>query len=186
MPKLIQPGNSKLHNMYMFNIPASPSICNTICKGCYAHKEQTRFPAVLAARERRFLESQQPNFDVHISSELSRLRKLPKYFRIHASGDFYSQPYIDAWTNIVTANPSITFYAYTKRLSDFDFTSLASLPNMVLINSLHFGKLNYGPLSEAPSNAFICPSYTGATCGDTCTYCMSKQAQTHSVWFKQH
>lgn len=186
MPKLIQPGNSKLHNMYMFNIPATKDICGRICPGCFAIREQKRFPTVIEARNKRLEASKQEDFITTIISEINSLRTKPKWFRLHASGEFYSQPYIDSWQVIVESFPSIVFYAYTKRLREFDFSKLASLPNFILINSLHFGKLNYGPLSEAPSNAFICPSYTGATCGDSCTYCLSKQAQTHSVWFKQH
>lgn len=32
--KLIQKGNSKLHNMYMWNMPATKEVCNRICPGC--------------------------------------------------------------------------------------------------------------------------------------------------------
>lgn len=184
--KLIQKGNSKLHNMYMFNLPATHAICNRICPGCYAAREQTRFPAILTARESRYTASIAPTFASTIISEINSLRTKPPYFRIHASGEFYSQAYIDSWHTIASAFPSITFYAYTKRLAHFDFSSLSSLPNFVLINSLHFRGLNYGPISSAPADAFICPSHSGATCGDSCTYCMTKTAQTNSVWFIKH
>ncbi len=184
--KLIQKGNSKLHNMYMFNLPATHAICNRICPGCYAAREQTRFPAILTARESRYTASTSPTFASTIISEINSLRTKPLYFRIHASGEFYSQAYIDSWYTIASSFPSITFYAYTKRLAHFDFSSLSSLSNFVLINSLHFRGLNYGPLSSAPTDAFICPSHSGATCGDSCTYCMTKTAQTDSVWFIKH
>lgn len=184
--KLIQKGNSKLHNMYMFNLPATHAICNRICPGCYAAREQTRFPVILTARESRYTASIAPTFASTIISEINSLRTKPLYFRIHASGEFYSQAYIDSWYTIASSFPSITFYAYTKRLAHFDFSSLSSLPNFVLINSLHFRGLNYGPASSAPADAFICPSHSGATCGDSCTYCMTKTAQTNSVWFIKH
>lgn len=184
--KLIQKGNSKLHNMYMFNLPATHAICNRMCPGCYAAREQTRFPAILTARESRYTASIAPTFASTIVSEINSLRTKPLYFRIHASGEFYSQAYIDSWYTIASSFPSITFYAYTKRLAHFDFSSLSSLPNFVLINSLHFRGLNYGPASSAPADAFICPSHSGATCGDSCTYCMTKTAQTNSVWFIKH
>lgn len=184
--KLIQKGNSKLHNMYMFNLPATHAICNRICPGCYAAREQTRFPAILTARESRYTASISPTFASTIISEITSLRTKPLYFRIHASGEFYSQTYIDSWYTIASSFPSITFFAYTKRLAHFDFSSLSSLPNFVLINSLHFRGLNYGPLSSAPTDAFICPSHSGATCGQSCVYCMTKTAQTNSVWFIKH
>lgn len=184
--KLIQPGNSKLNNTHMFNLPATKSVCNRICKGCYAAREQARFPSVLNARENRLTASKSPDFSDNIISELSRLRNKPKYFRVHASGEFYSQSYISSWTKIAKANPSITFYAYTKRLNDFDFSDLSSLDNFVLINSLHFNKLNYGPVEQAPANAFICPSSKDIRCGIECTWCMTKEAQSNGVFFKQH
>ncbi|MHB8098110.1 MAG: GP88 family protein [Sulfuricurvum sp.] len=184
--KLIQPPNSKLNNTYLFNLPATQQVCNRICPGCYAAKEQVRFPSVLAARESRLTASAAPDFATRIISELGSLHKPPAFFRIHASGEFYSQPYVDSWSTIAAQFPDIVFYAYTKRLTDFDFTAFKSLPNTVLINSLHFGKLNYGPLSAAPANAFVCPSSASVHCGLQCTYCMTKTAEQNGVYFVKH
>ena len=184
--KLIQPGNTKLNNTMMFNLPATLEVCGRLCAGCYAAREQVRFPSILVARDNRYLASQQSDFADKIIAELTKLKKKPLYFRIHASGEFYSQTYINHWQKIASSFPSITFYAYTKRLQDFDFTQLSSLPNFVLINSLHFGKLNYGPESAAPTNAFICPSSSSIKCGIHCSYCMTKTAQTNGVYFRKH
>lgn len=188
MTKLIQKGNSKLVNMYMFNLPASKEVCGRLCPGCYAHREQQRYPTVLPARTMRYESSLQLDFVSRVRSELSSLKSPPKYFRVHASGDFYDQAYIQKWHQIITSFPNITFYAYTKRKRDFDFTPLESLPNCVIIDSLKFGRINYGELSKAPSGAFICPHQKGSdvVCGQTCTYCMSKTAQTDSVYFVKH
>lgn len=184
--KLIQPGNAKLVNIPLFNLPASTSVCGRLCPGCYAHREQIRFPAVLTARQARLTASQQPDFAQRIITELKSRRTLPTYFRVHASGDFYSQAYIDAWHTIATQFPTIGFYAYTKRLADFDFTQLRALPNFVLIDSLHYGGLNYGTIQQAPKNAVICPSHTGAICGQSCTICMDKTVETTGIWFLKH
>lgn len=185
--ELIQKGNAKLKSMYMWNMLTSKEICGRECPNCYSLREQIRFPSVVKARTARYEASKKPNFAIKIIEELNKLRNKPKYFRIHASSEFYSQSYIDSWQTIIEAFPSITFYAYTKRLNDFDFTSISSLSNFVLINSLHFGKLNYGTLEEAPKNSFICPSYQGATCGDSCTYCQTKGlADVRGVWFVKH
>lgn len=185
--KLIQKGNSKLHNMYMFNLPATPVVCKRICPGCYAAREQTRFPAVLKARTKRLNASKDPSFSTTIIAELTSLKTKPKYFRVHASGEFYSQDYISHWELVVKEFPQITFYAYTKRINDFDFSALSALPNFVLINSLQFNKLNYSKLEDAPKDVFICPSYKGATCGESCTYCQTKgQADVNGVWFVKH
>ena len=188
MTKLIQKGNSKLVNMYMFNLPASKEICGRLCPGCYAHSEQLRYPTVLPARTARYESSLQLDFVSRVKSEITALKTKPKYFRIHASGDFYDQAYANKWLQIVKSFPDITFYAYTKRKRDIDFTALESEPNCIIINSLHFGRINYGTLDKAPANAFICPHQKGSdvVCGQSCTWCMSKTAQANSVYFIKH
>lgn len=190
--KLIQKGNSKLVDMIMFNLPASKEVCGRLCNSCYAHREQQRYPTVLPARTMRLEATRQLDFVSRIKSEINSLKTKPKYFRIHASGDFYDQPYINKWVSIIQSFPNIVFYAYTKRKKNFDFSQLESLPNCIIIDSFHFGGLNYGKLEKAPTGAFICPHQKGAniTCGGSgingCTYCMSKQAQINSVFFIQH
>lgn len=188
MSKLTQPGNSKLVDIPLFNLPASKEVCGRLCPGCYAHREQQRYPTVLPARTMRYGASLQLDFVSRVCSELSSMKSPPKYFRIHASGDFYDQAYINKWEAIIRTFPTITFYAYTKRKRDFDFTVLESLPNCVIIDSLKFGRINYGELSKAPAGAFICPHQKGANivCGQHCTYCMTKTAQTNSVYFVKH
>ena len=184
--KLIQPGNSKLHNAYMFNLPATKEVCNRACPGCYAAREQVRFPVILEARTKRLNASLDPTFSTTIITELTSLKTKPKYFRVHASGEFYSQDYISQLEVVAKEFPQITFYAYTKRINDFDFSALSALPNFVLINSLQFNKLNYSKLEDAPKEAFICPSSKEVLCGEHCSYCMTKTAQTNGVWFIKH
>lgn len=188
--ELIQKGNSKLieAGIDMFNLPASMEVCGMLCKGCYAIKEQNRWPSVVVGRERRLEAAKQEDFAVKIQAELDKKRVRPKYFRVHASGDFFSQEYVDAWTLIAQQNTDIVFYAYTKRKHSWDFTSLESLDNFILINSLQTGKINYGPADKAPKDAFICPDVKGAEvrCGIDCTYCMTKTAQNKAPFFIQH
>lgn len=175
-------------NIYMFNLPATREICGMECRGCYAIGEQVRYPNVLPVRQARYEATLQPDFHRKIISEIKALRKRPNKFRVHSSGEFYSQPYVNAWETIAKNFPDITFYAYTKRTKDFDFSKLKALPNFVVINSFHYGGLNYGPLDKAPQNSFICPEQKGAniTCGIDCSYCMDKQAEHKAPYFKQH
>lgn len=188
--KLLQLGNSKLgKDILMFNIPADITICGRKCPGCYSYKAYKIYPNVLPAQQKRYRTSLQENFVDLIISELQVLlkRKMYKYIRWHASaGEFYSQDYINKVIAIAKAFPSLTFYAYTKRTKDFNFSALSSLPNFILIDSFHFGGLNYGPLSSAPIGAFVCPHSTTVECGNHCTYCMTKLAQSNGVYFKQH
>lgn len=187
---LIQQGNSKLKaaGMLMFNLPATREVCNMSCKGCYAMKEQRRFPAVLIAREGRFTEAKKSDFVEKIQGELDRKRKRPKYFRIHSSGEFFSQEYVNDWQQIAEQNPDIIFYAYTKRCKDFDFEGVKALENFILINSLQHKRMNYGPIERAPKGVFVCPEQKGAdiSCGIDCNYCMTKTAQASAPFFVQH
>ena len=187
--KLLQSGNSKLGaKMLMFNIPAAKEICGRKCPGCYSYKAYKIYPNVLPAQQLRYEASQKSTFVNDILSEIKRKRTPFKYIRWHGSaGEFYSQEYIDKVTEIAKNVPTTTtFYAYTKRINDFDFSALSALPNFVLINSLQFNKLNYSKLEEAPEGAFICPSSKEVLCGEHCVYCMTKTAQTDGVWFIKH
>lgn len=188
MKRLLQRGNSKLSsNTLTFNIPASQSICGRVCKGCYSYKAYKMYPNVLPAQESRYQASLQPDFVQRISTELTRTRKPFKYVRIHASaGEFYASEYISKWVAIAKLHPNVIFYAYTKRKSDFDFAKLAALRNFILIDSLHFGRINFGPPTSAPNGAFICPASNSIRCGIECTFCMTKSAQSNGVWFNIH
>ena len=184
---LLKYGNLKLNNTLVFNLPASQETCGRICRNCYAIKAQRMYPNVLPYRNRMLLASQQPDFVQRISDDINSCRKPFKYIRIHESGDFNSQSYIGKWTTIAKSFPQYIFYAYTKRLSEFDFTSFKALPNVVLINSLHFNRINYGKPGTEPPGAFVCPASKSIKCGIECTWCQTKgQADDHGVYFHEH
>jgi len=191
MSKLIQFGNAKLNFPY-FNLPATYEVCKRKCHGCYAAAEEHRWPSVAKARQKRYEAALQPDFVSKIKAELSAVKIQPSTFRVHASGEFFSQQYVDDWYRVASSFPAITFYAYTKRKRHFDFTQLMLLPNFILIDSLQFNKLNYSAIDKVPSNTFLCPHQRGVDieCGGTgangCRYCMTKAAQISSVWFVQH
>ena len=185
---LLTRGNHKLSkNTLIFNLPAIPEVCGRVCPGCYAAKAQRIFPQVLPSRMRKLEISELEEFPSLIIKELTGTKKPFKYVRIHESGDFNSQSYIDKWTTIAKSFPQYIFYAYTKRLLDFDFTNFKALPNVVLINSLHFNRINYGKPGTEPPGAFICPASKSTRCGIECTYCQTKGlADVRGVWFVKH
>lgn len=180
--------NTKLKQQFIFDLPVRKAICGRQCPGCYALKAEKRFPAVLTKRNKLLESSKQPNFSTLIVNELLTSKRSVRTVRIHSSGEFYSQEYIDKWTSIATQLPQFTFYAFTKRLTDFDFSHLMSLPNVVIIDSLMYGKLNYAPANQLLPNVFTCPSTLGKSviCGISCRYCMSKSAQTNGIQFVKH
>ena len=179
-------GNSKLHrSVGIWDLPAGHTTCGIECKGCYALRSQKRFPAVMDKRERNFEFAKSKDFSIDIGKH--------KYVRVHSSGDFFAQSYIDKWIEIAKSNLSTVFYAYTKRLKDFDFTKLKSLPNFVLHNSLlPDGSYNYdkdlGKLQAKCQQSYVCPATTNIAkgCGYDCWWCMDKTNQGIQILFKEH
>ena len=185
--KLLTYENSKLKQQFIFDLPPV-STCNRTCPGCYALKAERRFPAVRNLRSRNYTHSTSPDFASTVVNELSSTRRSARTVRIHSSGDFYSQAYIDSWTQIATTLPHFTFYAFTKRISHFNFSQLMSLPNVIIIDSLMHAPLNYARSNALLPNVFICPATAGAPviCGVSCVYCQSKSAQLNGIQFVQH
>lgn len=203
--KLLKFGNAKLDkSIAIFNLPAVVT-CGRACPGCYALKAEKRFPAVKAARARNLQESRSPLFPVAIAAELESAGGKVKAVRIHESGDFYSPEYVAKWRQVAEMFPAVTFYAYTKRLGAGDgiaaaLRDFAALPNVVIIDSLQYGPVNYGDndfcVRTAGNGAFLCPCGTGKelqdkakglkTCGVTCRYCMTKEAQDNAPVFLKH
>lgn len=193
MKTLLKYENTKLKKQFIFNIPAGKETCGRECPGCYAIKPQKFRPTVLPARQRNFAASKQEDFASNVTVELTKSRRKIKAVRIHESGDFYSQDYVDKWLAVAKANPKTTFYAFTKRLADFDFTDLMARNNVVIINSLAHNKLNYGTIEFLKKHPCtnVCPATVKATkdttiCGVTCDFCMTKRAQDEGITFVQH
>lgn len=68
-------------------------------------------------------------------NEMLKKYKPDQKIRLHDSGDFYSQPYVDKWHEIAKQNPDKKFYTYTKAL-DLNLKKLQNLPNMHVIQSV--------------------------------------------------
>jgi hypothetical protein len=81
---------------------------SSVAYRCYAAAAE-RFPSARGSRWGN-LESFQ---DLHALPELPRAATA---VRIHASGDFFSQGYFDAWLEFIRERPSVDFWAFTKSL----------------------------------------------------------------------
>jgi hypothetical protein len=108
---------------------------------CYSASMEAVYKAQLKQRNYNFELLKACNNDRH---ELMNLinASIPveaQIIRIHVGGDFYSQPYFDAWLNVAMLNREIRFYAYTKSLpfwvSRLDSIKLGEYQNMELIAS---------------------------------------------------
>jgi len=186
--KLLKYENAKLKKQLIFSLPASQEICGQSCPRCYAMKFQRLYPTVLPYRIRMHAASLTSDFVTKVVHEIRSFKKPLEAVRIHESGEFYSQEYIDKWSSVASALPMIKFYAFTKRLANFDFTPLTALPNVTIIDSLQNNRLNYGKLADLPTTGVICPATTAAKarCGIDCMYCWQKQAEQTGVQFIIH
>ncbi len=121
--------NSKLKRagIYAWGIPAYQASngfrtcpgASACIAGCYAKQGFFVMPVVRQAQEDRLALSKKGwTFIDTIDDEIKR-RKVSK-LRVHDSGDFYSQRYLDAWLEIMRRNPRTKFYAYTKMIPLFD------------------------------------------------------------------
>lgn len=126
-------GNDKLskgaHRIIGFGIPADVDVkhpdtgrkfntCSAAlaCKAvCYAKQGAYAFPDTIDARRRALSHSFSETFAADMVAKLGRTQVYDTV-RVHDSGDFYSQEYLEKWYSIARALPRFKFYAYTKRL----------------------------------------------------------------------
>jgi len=108
---------------------------------CYSASMEAVYPAQLKSRDYNFELLKNCNKD---TQELTNLinASIPieaHIIRIHVGGDFYSQPYFDAWLNVAMLNPHRRFYSYTKSLpfwvNRLSSISIGNFPNLELIAS---------------------------------------------------
>lgn len=119
-------GNSKLAktDTVSFNIPAFRSAdgfatcpkagaCATLC---YARQGYYVMPQVAATREFNLgiVRGDLEKFKTLALEDLKKIKNTS--VRVHDSGDFFSQEYLDAWFQIAKSFPEKKFYAYTKSL----------------------------------------------------------------------
>lgn len=180
--KRMSRGNTKLHNMLVFDIPAVQTClnCKTCKETCYAIKSENRYKDTDVYRNNNlhmFL-NEQKTLQLLIEKQLGYSKET--VVRIHGSGDFFNQDYIGFWQSIIIRNPNKRFYAYTKAEGILNFSNINKLKNFNLISSFIDGKLNYGSLEycnmlKEKHNAFICPCGIDKTkkCGIDCLYCVT-------------
>jgi hypothetical protein len=173
----------------VFNLPAARAICGRNCGGCYARKAQV-YPTVRRFRWRNYRAAQRRDWVERIVAEVKAVAGKILAVRVHESGEFFSQQYVDNWVQVARALPGCVFYAYTKRLAELDFSRLRRRPNFVLINSLQYG-VNYGDARVIERyrrrGARVCPAVYGrVSCGSGCNYCLTKVAQRRGVVFHRH
>lgn len=156
-------GNAKLSkDTAVFSLPAGHT-----CMGAHeclsrAHKvtgklkdgKECKFRCYAATVEnlfRNIRKSRWHNFDLLKGKTVEQMRDLIdrsiprkgiKLVRIHASGDFFSQAYFDAWMEVARMNPGLIFYGYTKALP-FWIYRVDSIPANVKLTASIGGRFDY-------------------------------------------
>lgn len=102
-------------------------------KGCYALAGAYRFSIVAQAFEWRLAVTQSTDFVPIMLREIDFTRA--ERIRIHDSGDFYSEEYLNKWLCIINSRPQVEFYAYTKMVSLFNRRKRDIPKNFVLVYS---------------------------------------------------
>lgn len=182
----ISENNFKLHGnksvgFISFNLPARETcpFATEECKRvCFARDPQEMFENVYKSRNSNYEESLKDTFieDMikHIEYQTGRRKFADKkiYFRLHTSGDFYDQDYLDKWvaiTDYFKTNNKIDFACYTKSLPFFKkykidnlnfkivFSVLKDTPDEIIKEALAMGLQCFIALKDfTDKNGFKC------------------------------
>lgn len=168
--------------------PGKTKICSKIC---YATKSERIYGYKVNNKRRLvFEESLKDTFVEKIISELKNMSHITRV-RLHESGDFYSQKYLDKWIKIAKALPHITFLAYTRSFN-LDFSGRPK--NFIVYWSFDASTKTKVPKGRTaklvlkdetpPKNAVTCKHKSRYNyCGRECHICW-KGAK--NVYFIQH
>ena len=193
--KLLKRGNLKLSSRQgVFTLPRCTCIGAGKCRDfCYAKKMEM----MKNVRESRAWKFEQSKTNHFIYDMMKEIRKGGlEVVRVHESGDFYSQEYLEKWRSIALAFPNVKFYAFTKAFQ-LNFSVLPS--NFIVIQS--YGSCHDGLIDEEKNTSRVVDSETmvnygeylcpyGKTwfykCGETCAYCFSDYPKVKHVAFHKH
>jgi hypothetical protein len=184
-------GNRKLpKDIAIFNLPRlitctdSTELCRKVC---YAKKaERECFPACKPQRMRNLFLSYRHDFVESMIKEISGSGR--KKVRIHESGDFYNQEYLEKWFKIIRALPDVIFVAYTKSVLEYK-----NKPNnMILFFSADNSTMLWNMMWYKENKYKNAMAYIDMEMGEhcpgsckTCDRCYHKETAVDTV-FKQH
>lgn len=197
-----QYGNKKLAAdekiaFVVFSLPAvrtCPGATVECMKNCYARRDE-RFIGTRAGRIINEILSRRDDFETVLEDAIRRAVYTKKgdrrkkfvgkeiVFRIHESGDFYSDRYMKAWFHVAAKFPEITFFAYTKSFKMYErcyterpdnFTVRASIwsdttiEELLIINRLHMPI--YTAATDDAIGGMLSNGWKECTC-ESCTAC---------------
>lgn len=129
--------NAKLGDVLNFSLPSvttCPGASEWCLRHCYARRFERLRPSCRKAYEENLILAQ--DTERFIMTMTGVIPRIAPSFRIHVSGDFFSNPYVDAWSEICGEFPNTYFWTYTRSWVDADLREhldrLRSLPNVRL------------------------------------------------------
>ncbi len=174
----ISKGNSKM-TIPTWSLPSHrtcPSKTKLCSKHCYAVKAERQYKQVLPCRKQNYRDSLRGDFVDMLASIIGRGKS--GYFRIHESGDFYSQEYLDKWIAIANRLPDIRFLAFTKCFG-LDYSQVPS--NLVIYWSIWPDTVD-APVKGRFAYAGDCGHDKSVDCAgycDNCMVCFGGQVNVH-------
>lgn len=103
-----------------YSCPGATPLCEKVCYAGRIEKQYKNFMAVMLSNWEALQGKTVGEMGALIShmlvdfvSECER-KNVPKYFRIHHDGDFFSEEYARAWAAVIPSFPEVTFWVYTR------------------------------------------------------------------------
>lgn len=108
----------KLSDGTNFNVCPSAGACASFC---YARSGTYNFSNVKGRHiaNLEYVLNQPDQWLAQMISEINTPKMAGKFVRIHDSGDFFSDYYLEMWLTIMRSANHVGFYAYTKQVSMF-------------------------------------------------------------------
>lgn len=187
---ILKAGNSKLgKDVFDFSLPPIDSCPDSVscAKDCYAVRYYKQYPAVKKFYDGNFklVLADLDAFKKLVINQVKKRNSNPrakkiKTIRIHASGDFFSRDYLNAWLDICNELKEVQFFAYTKAFSKIDATpgNLNIINSWVEVDGIKY--LNFGEYEQIKQlnkrlNGLICPVTIGKKIDcSTCKYCFTR------------
>lgn len=101
--------------------------------GCYAQQGWYRSSRVKDIQEARLKLVRSNHMTATLDAELQRRK--PKFVRIHDSGDFFDDEYMQRWIQLCGSNPAITFFTYSKMIPMYLKFKNRIPPNLYIVLS---------------------------------------------------
>lgn len=101
-----------------YNTCPSAGVC---AQACYARHGTYTWPVVRAKHQANlmFVRDDLAGWEAAMVAELGAAKFRGAWIRIHDSGDFFSDAYLEAWMRICRARPDTNLYAYSKEIERF-------------------------------------------------------------------